>query len=62
MIGFALCGSYCTHKDAIKQLRGLIDEGYEIEPIVSDNVYCTDTRFGTSKALAQSPKLLYQSL
>lgn len=51
MIGFAMCGSYCTHKYAIEELKKLIDAGYEVVPIVSENVYSTDTRFGTAKDL-----------
>ncbi len=46
MIGFALCGSYCTHKKAIAELEALINSGYEVLPIVSENVFSTDTRFG----------------
>ncbi len=49
MIGFALCGSYCTHKKAIEELCGLLESGYEVLPIVSENVYATDTRFGRAE-------------
>ena len=45
MIGFALCGSFCTHKQALEQLELLCAE-YPVQGIVSENVYCTDTRFG----------------
>lgn len=51
MIGFAICGSYCTHKYAIEQMKMLSDKGYDILPIVSENVYSTDTRFGKAKEL-----------
>ena len=51
MIGFAFCGSYCTHKDAMEQLSLLIGEGYDIQPIVSENVYSTNTRFGKAYEL-----------
>ena len=51
MIGFAMCGSFCTHKKAIEQLVLLRQKGYEIQPIISENVNSTDTRFGTSAAL-----------
>lgn len=51
MIGFAMCGSYCTHSDSLKQLEALIEKGYEVLPIVSENVYCTDTRFGSAERL-----------
>lgn len=51
MIGFAMCGSYCTHAAALGQLRALLAEGYEIQPIISENVYTTDTRFGKAADL-----------
>ena len=49
MIGYALCGSFCTIAKSMKILRELAAEGNEIQPIVSDNVYSTDTRFGKAK-------------
>jgi dipicolinate synthase subunit B len=51
MIGFAMCGSYCTHKYALAELEGLIGCGYEVLPIVSENVSSTDTRFGKARDL-----------
>ncbi len=51
MIGFAMCGSYCTHKYALEQLKILARDGYDVLPIVSENVYSTDTRFGSAKTL-----------
>ena len=51
MIGFAMCGSYCTHRAALTQLEALIGMGLEIQPIVSENVYATDTRFGRAEDL-----------
>jgi dipicolinate synthase subunit B len=51
MIGFAMCGSYCTHKRSLGQLRALIADDYEVLPIVSENVFSTDTRFGRASDL-----------
>ena len=51
MIGFAMCGSYCTHKYAIEQLKSLVNLGHDILPIMSENVYSTDTRFGKANDL-----------
>ncbi len=51
MIGFAMCGSYCTHKYALEQMKMLADKGYDILPVVSENVYSTDTRFGRAREL-----------
>ena len=53
MIGFAMCGSYCTHKRALEQLEILISDGYDVLPIVSENVYNTDTRFGRAADLRE---------
>ena len=54
MIGFAMCGSYCTHAASLGQLRALLEAGYEIQPIISENVFSTDTRFGTADALYEA--------
>ena len=51
MIGFAFCGSFCTHKAALEQMQRLIELGYDILPIMSENVYSTDTRFGACRDL-----------
>ncbi len=50
-IGFALCGSFCTFSKAFEQMRALVELGYEIIPIMSQNAYNTDTRFGTAKEM-----------
>ena len=51
MIGFAMCGSYCTHKYALAELEKLIKSRYEVLPIVSENVATTNTRFGKANDL-----------
>ena len=51
MIGFAMCGSFCTHKYALEQLARLLERGYDVLPIMSENVYSTDTRFGKASEL-----------
>ena len=53
MLGFAFCGSFCTHAKALRELQELIKNGYEIQPIVSETVYGTDTRFGSAKELCE---------
>ena len=53
MIGYALCGSYCTHKKSLAALEALISAGYDVQPIVSEHVFETDTRFGTARALVE---------
>jgi dipicolinate synthase subunit B len=44
--GYALCGSFCTFDKAIEQMRSLVQAGYSVVPIMSQNAYSTDTRFG----------------
>ena len=51
MIGYAFCGSFCTHGRALRELRNLISTGYEIQPIMSETVWSTDTKFGNAAAL-----------
>ena len=53
MLGYAFCGSFCTHGKALEELRNLIKAGYEVLPIVSDTVWNTDTRFGSAKDLRE---------
>ena len=48
MIGFALCGSFCTIKRALLELERLTKR-YEVQGIVSEAVYATDTRFAPAK-------------
>ncbi len=48
-VGFALCGSFCTFKKVIPQMKRLVDEGYRVIPIMSHTAYTTDTRFGKAK-------------
>ncbi len=45
MIGYVFCGSFCTFSDSFKQFAALIECGYDIVPIMSENAYSTDTRF-----------------
>lgn len=56
MIGFAMCGSYCTHSEALGQMALLLQQGYSIQPIMSENVYKTDTRFGKASELCEKVK------
>ncbi len=44
-VGFAFCGSFCTHAVCTEQLK-LMCEKYDVYPIVSENVSNTSTRFG----------------
>lgn len=48
-IGFAMCGSFCTFSKCFEVLDRLLEEGCEIIPIMSENAYSTDTRFGKAQ-------------
>lgn len=51
MIGYALTGSFCTHKKSIETLKSLISSGYEVIPILSETAATTNTRFGKAEEL-----------
>ncbi len=48
MIGFALCGSFCTVKAALTQMQELAVKN-EVQGIVSEAVFGTDTRFASAQ-------------
>lgn len=48
-VGFALCGSYCTFAKVIPVIEKLVSEGASVTPIMSENAYSTDTRFGKAE-------------
>lgn len=50
-IGFAVCGSFCTHSRALAALEQVAAQYEHVIPIVSEIVSSTDTRFGTAHDL-----------
>ncbi len=44
-LGYAMCGSFCTLNESVKQLENISDS-VDIIPIMSAITYTTDTRFG----------------
>lgn len=58
MIGYAFCGSFCTHSDSLEALERLCKKGADIVPIMSENVYRTDTRFGKACDLIEKVESL----
>lgn len=48
-LGFAMCGSFCTFSKALPMMRRLVELGYDVTPIMSENAYSTDTRFGKAE-------------
>ena len=52
-LGFAMCGSFCTHRDALFLLRD-ITQDFDVVPILSFTAAETDTRFGTAALLRET--------
>ena len=50
-VGFAVCGSFCTHHRAMEALEAVKARYDHVIPIVSEVVADTDTRFGTAHDL-----------
>ena len=50
-MGFAICGSFCTHQAVLKELEHLCGEYETVLPILSPVTQTTDTRFGTANDL-----------
>ncbi len=55
-IGYAICGSFCTHEKALEHMKLLKDKGNNILPILSFNSAAIDTRFGTAAELKEKIK------
>lgn len=47
-LGFAFCGSFCTHKRVLQEYLRLTGEYETVIPILSEVSAETDTRFGTA--------------
>ena len=45
-VGYALCGSFCTFRRSIDEMKVLAEMGADVYPIMSENAYTLDTRFG----------------
>lgn len=45
MIGYAMCGSFCTLSRSLEIMRSLVESGRDVLPIMSPIVYSTDSRF-----------------
>ena len=57
-VGFAMCGSFCTMSKALVQMQKLRDMGYNILPIMSYNLFHTDTRFGKAEKIIEAVKTI----
>lgn len=47
-IGYCLTGSFCTFNKAFDVLKELVKYEYNVTPIMSENAYSLDTRFGNA--------------
>ncbi len=57
-VGFAICGSFCTHAKVLAELEKLCGEYETVIPIVSGACRSTNTRFGTAEDLVASVERL----
>ena len=53
-VGFAFCGSFCTHQKVLRAYLRLTQEYETVVPIVSEITAATDTRFGEAEAFLQA--------
>lgn len=56
MIGYALCGSFCTLATSLGVMERLVALGYEVQPIMSECSFSTSTRFFESNELRRRVK------
>ena len=49
MIGYAICGSFCSFSASLSALERLIENGEQVQPIMSERAYSTDTRFWSAR-------------
>ena len=52
-VGFAVCGSFCTHAKVLAALGELVKEYETVLPMVSEMSAYTDTRFGSADDLLE---------
>lgn len=57
-VGFAMCGSFCTHARALRALEDLCGTYETVLPILSEACLHTDTRFGTAEQLLSTVESL----
>ncbi|MDR1158069.1 MAG: dipicolinate synthase subunit B [Oscillospiraceae bacterium] len=57
-VGFAVCGSFCSLAQAMTTLEELTARDYELWPIMSENAYATDTRFGRAALFIEQMEAL----
>lgn len=53
-VGFAMTGSYCTFQRVFRAVEQLVEEGYEVIPVLSFAVRDRDTRFYSKDAVRET--------
>ncbi len=53
VVGFAMCGSFCTIGKCVETLEKLKETGLDIIPVMSEMVYNTDNRFNKASELIE---------
>lgn len=48
-IGYCLTGSFCTFSKTVPQIKRLVEMGADVTPIMSQNAYSWDTKFGPAE-------------
>lgn len=48
-IGFVITGSFCTFRKTIDELKKIVKLGAKVIPIMSENSYTMDTKFGKAE-------------
>ena len=48
-IGFVMTGSFCTFRKTIDELKKIVKSGAKVIPIMSENSYTMDTKFGKAE-------------
>jgi len=48
-VGFVFTGSFCMFRKTIDELKKIVKLGAKIVPIMSENSYTLDTKFGKAK-------------
>lgn len=57
-VGYCFTGSFCTFERSYRQLAMLCEAGCEIQPIMSENAYYTDTRFASCEEFSHRVEAL----
>lgn len=59
-LGVALCGSFCTFSNAIRNIEDLTKLGINVFPLMSFNAYEISTRFGEATAIISQIETITQ--